>query len=143
MDMILKNVSAWWARLPKQKWIALGFVAILLMAAGAKVFGGERLWIGGTNGMIISCDAAVNADGIHVCHEANTLQRGYCLDIPEGRFPETAGAYWCTGNRPGNKTYDKATLIKALIDDPAVSMGDIDAAATKWDVDHPVEVSGD
>lgn len=145
MDMTYKNwkaVTAWWAKLPKQKWIAVGIMAIMLMAAGAKVFGSERLWISGSSGIVLSCDAKANTDGIHVCYETNTLQRGYCLVLPEDRFSNSLSDYWCTGNQPGNKTYDKATLVKALIDDPAVSLADIEAAATKWDIDHPVEVSG-
>lgn len=154
MDMIYKNwkvVSAWWARLPKQKWIALGVMAIMLMAAGAKVFGAELtapsspLWIDGGNGLIIVCNPRLNNDGIYVCAAANSGQRGYCMKIPEGRFSLDGGdfgAYYCTGNRPGNKTYDKALLIKQMLEDSAKSIADIDMATKAWDIAHPVEVSG-
>lgn len=136
-----KVAKAWWAKLPKQKWLALGFMVIMLMAAAGHVFGGELtdrpspLWIKGDNGIIIVCNPRVNKDGIHVCASANTGQRGYCIEVP-------AEVYYCTGNQPGNKTYDKALLIKEMVNDPSNSIADIDAAVEAWDVDHPVEVSG-
>ncbi len=144
-------VRAWWVKLPKQKWLALGFAVLMLLIAANKVFGAEQtdppspLWIQGGNGLIIACNPRVNNDGIHVCASANTGQRGYCMEVPEGRFsPDDGdlGAYYCTGNQSGNKTYDKALLIKEMIDGPSKSLADIDAAVEAWDLAHPVEVSG-
>ncbi len=140
MYMILKNVSAWWARLPKQKWIALGFVAILLMAAGAKVFA-DTFFLRGGNDLVIQCNTATNNDGIHVCAAAHNGQRGYCLSIPEGQWTEEGSDWYCTGNQPGNKSYDKALQVKAMIDEGAGQEA-VDAAVTAWDLQYPPEVPG-
>lgn len=151
MDMINKSwkaVSAWWAKLPKQKWIALGFVAIMLMAAASKVLSQEEgienstLWVGTESGAMIGCNPRLNADGIHICASANTGQRGYCIPIPDGRFADTeVGGYYCAGNQPGNKTYDKALLIRTMVDDTSKSLADIDAMIEAWDVQYPPQLA--
>ena len=148
MDMIYKSwkvVSAWWAKLPKQKWIALGVMAIMLMAAGAKVFGQEQqagtFYLGEQGGVIIQCKVSPNNDGIHVCAALHTGQRGYCIAVPANRFPADPGAWWCTGNQPGNKTYDKALLLKDLIDGPDATLEEVDQAATAWDEKYPPQVA--
>lgn len=141
--MDLKQLKAKWDALPKQKWIAVAVVAVLLAIAADAAFSQDEantLWIGGSGGLIIGCNPRLNEDGIHVCAAAHSGQRGYCIPIPEGRLQE-AGEYYCTGNQPGNKTYDKALLIKAMVDDPSKSVADIDAATEAWDVKHPPQVS--
>jgi hypothetical protein len=132
-------VSNWWARQPKQKWIALAFVVILLAIAANKV-SADTFFIRGGNDLIVQCNTNPNDDGIHVCAAAHSGQRGYCMAIPEGQWTEEGGDWYCTGNQSGNKTYDKALKIKALIDAGA-SLQEVDDATTAWDQKYPPQAT--
>lgn len=136
----LKVLQCWWKADPGWKWAVVGTAIVLLLIAATKAEGQEQggtFYIGNPDRLVIQCNRTLNADGIHVCAATHSGQRGYCIPISENRFPNDSSAYWCTGNKSGNKTYDKALLIKETIDDSSKTMADVNKVAADWDLTYP------
>lgn len=143
----LRDAWSWlqgkWKALPAGKWYFVG-VAIVLLLITSVAEGQQRLvafYIESGNGLVIKCSGALNTDGIYVCAAMHNGQRGYCIPVPEARYSDDIGAYWCTGNQPGNKTYDKALLIEAMIGDMSSSAAELDKTAADWDLKYPPTVA--